>query len=90
MEHTAYNTEKRSYLGITSLLLSLAGFTILPVVGSIAAILTGNTALKEPAGENDGFAKAGVFLGWLNLVLCVILAVVAVLSMVIFTARLPM
>jgi len=90
MEYTAYNIQKRSYLGITSLLLSLAGFTILPVVGSIAAILTGGAALKEPAGQDDSFAKAGIFLGWLNLVLCVVLTVVAVLSMIIFTARISM
>lgn len=60
-------------LAITSLVLSILGLMpVLPVVGSIGGIVTGIIARKEIRTRPDlhtgeGFAKAGVILGWIGL-----------------------
>jgi hypothetical protein len=59
-------------LAILSLITSILGFFLLPIVGSIAGIVSGNIALSQyklltqPNG-NEGLAKAGVILGWIGL-----------------------
>ncbi len=78
------NTHKPSILGITSFLLSLAGFTVLPVIGSLAGILVGNLALSTAAvsqpANRDGFARAGIYLGWIALILAGTCLLVAAIS----------
>lgn len=59
-------------LAILSLVTGILGFFILPIIGSIAAIISGNMALNQyqllaqPPG-NAGLARAGVILGWIGL-----------------------
>ena len=59
-------------LAILSLVTGILGFFMLPIVGSIAAIVSGNMALNqfkmltEPNGS-EGLARAGVILGWIGL-----------------------
>ena len=59
-------------LAILSLIASILGFFLLPIVGSIAGIVSGNMAisqyklLAQPNG-NEGLARAGVILGWIGL-----------------------
>lgn len=79
------NYSPRTYgLAIASLVLSITGMLpILPVIGSIAGIVTGNIARKEIKTHPDwytgeGVAKAGIILGWIGIGLF-ILGVVAVL-----------
>jgi hypothetical protein len=59
-------------MAILSLVSGILGFFLLPIVGSIAAIVSGNIALnqyKELAqpNNNEGLARAGVILGWIGL-----------------------
>lgn len=66
-----------STLAIVSLVAGILGFTMLPVVGSIVAILTGYAARKEtravPAqAGGDGLATAGIIMGWIQAGLTVI------------------
>jgi hypothetical protein len=54
-------------LAIASLVLGLCGVSLLPLVGSIAAIVTGHLArrrLAETPDEGGGFAVAGLVLGY--------------------------
>ncbi len=59
-------------LAILSLVTGILGFFLLPIVGSIAAIVSGNMALNqfklltEPNGS-EGLARAGIILGWIGL-----------------------
>ena len=67
-----------SGLAIASLVLGICGWTILPLVGSILAIITGYMARKEirenPDGlAGDGMALAGLVLGWVSIGLGVLL-----------------
>lgn len=88
MENTAIYTPKRSYLGITSLLLSLAGFVILPISGAIIGIITGAIALNLPPKMSDNYAKAGIILGGLYILICVTLVIITIISRAVYTVPL--
>lgn len=69
-----------STLAIVSLVAGLLGWTMLPMVGCIAAIITGHMARaeirREPERlEGDGLAIAGLILGWLGIALSVLVVV---------------
>lgn len=72
-----------SSLSITSLIMAVLGWTLIPIVGGIIAVITGHMAKKEIRQSNDllggdGVATAGLFLGYSNLALgaCVCLALI--------------
>ncbi len=59
-----------SSLAVVSLVCGILGWTVLPFLGSLAAIITGHMARAEirrnPAGlDGDGLALAGLIMGWL-------------------------
>ena len=71
-----------SSLAVVSLVFGILGWTLLPFLGSLVAVVCGHMArgeIKRSNGtlEGDGLAIAGLVLGWINVVLCV-LAVAAV------------
>lgn len=74
-----------SVLAVLSLVFGILGWTLLPGLGAIVAVVTGHIARAEirraPHGlEGDGLAIAGLVLGWLGIVLG--LALVTLLLMV--------
>ncbi|MFZ2754687.1 MAG: DUF4190 domain-containing protein [Lysobacteraceae bacterium] len=74
-----------STLAIISLVAGILGWTLLPLLGSVGAIITGHMArgeIRRSAGaiDGDGFAIAGLVLGWGS----VIVAVLSVLLVVVF------
>jgi predicted acyltransferase len=57
-------------MAIASLVLGIGGLTILPLLGSIVAIVLGYMArrdIRQRPGEvsGDGMALAGIVLGWI-------------------------
>lgn len=72
-------------LAIVSLIAGVLGWTLLPVLGSIAAVITGHMARAEirranGAIDGDGLAVTGLVLGYL----AIAMGVVAVLAFVLF------
>ncbi len=75
-----------STLAIISLISGILSWVLLPVLGAIAAVITGNKAKKEiqaSAGALGGetMAKIGVILGYVNLavfalILCGMIALI--------------
>lgn len=66
-----------STLAIISLVSALLGFTFVPVVGGIVALVTGYMARNEtrsipPRAAGDGMATAGIIMGWVQLALLVV------------------
>jgi len=66
-----------SSLAIASLVSGILGWTLLPVLGTLVAIVTGHMARAEirrsgGALEGDGLAIGGLILGWLSALLWVI------------------
>jgi hypothetical protein len=66
-----------SGLAIASLVLGIGGLTILPLLGSIAAIILGYMArsdIRHRPGEvsGEGLALAGIVLGWISVGLAVL------------------
>lgn len=61
---------KTNTMPVVSLVFSIMGWTALPLIGSIVAIITGYKARKEiqqsgGVDEGDGLATAGIILGWI-------------------------
>ena len=76
--------KETSTLAITSLISGILGWTLLPWLGSIVAIITGHMARKEirnnPATkEGDGMALAGLIMGWAMVALSILSLIVIVL-----------
>jgi uncharacterized membrane protein len=67
-----------STLAIVSLIFGLLGWSFLPLVGSIVAIITGHMARSEIRAqpdryEGDSLALVGLVLGYVSIVLAVLL-----------------
>ncbi len=77
-------------LAIVGLVLGILGLTgILPLVGSIGALIAGKMAQKEIrekpglyAGEN--LARAGVVMGWIGIVLIVLALLLVCVAFLFF------
>lgn len=66
--------QQTSSLAVISLISGIASFFIVPLLGAIAAVITGNMAKKEirqSAGRltGGGMASWGLILGWVNIAL---------------------
>jgi len=66
-----------SSLAIASLVSGILGWTLLPVIGTLVAIVTGHMArgeIRRSAGtlDGDGLAIGGLVLGWLSMLLWVL------------------
>jgi hypothetical protein len=71
------NVLPTSTLAMISLIAGILGFTMLPVIGSIVAILTGYSARKETRAVpalvgGDSLATAGIIMGWVQVGLTVV------------------
>jgi len=68
-----YPAKPNSSMAIASLVLGILGWTVLPTIGAIIAIITGHMAKKEIRESvedlgGDGMATAGLILGYANIV----------------------
>ena len=81
---TASSQAQTSGLAIASLVLGIVGLTVLPLVASIAAIIVGYSARgairRDPMLGGDGYATAGIVLGWIALALFVLSIVLLVVT----------
>ncbi len=71
-------------LAVVSLIASIAGVTVLPVVASITGVITGTMARRQirATGEGgDGMALAGVVVGWVGVGIAAIGIVLVVLML---------
>lgn len=64
-------------MAVVSLVAGILGLSLLPVVGSIVAVITGPLAKREIAASGggqsgEGLATAGAVLGWVGIGLTVI------------------
>lgn len=78
---------KDSSLALTSLITGILGWTILPLLGSVVAIITGHLAKKEIKDSygtisGSGMASAGLILGYVQLGFTV-LALLAIIVLVL-------
>ena len=75
--NTSVAFRQTSAMAIVSLVAGLLGWSLLPVIGSVVAIVTGHLARGEirrrpDALEGDGLAVAGLVLGYLMVAMAVI------------------
>lgn len=79
------NTSRQtSSLAIASLVAGILGWTLLPFIGTLVAIVTGHMARKEIRNsggrlDGDGLALGGLILGWVSAALWLIGILVFVL-----------
>jgi hypothetical protein len=66
-----------STMAIISLIAGILGFTAVPILGGIVALVTGYAARKEtratpPTASGDGMATAGIVMGWIQMALAIV------------------
>lgn len=71
-------------LAIISLIAGILGWTLLPLVGSLGAIITGHMARGQIRREPDrydgnGLAIGGLILGWGSVIIAILSIIVIVL-----------
>ena len=86
-----------STLAIVSLISGIIGFTFLPFLAGIIALITGYMARGEtrsvpPRASGDGLATAGIVMGYIQIVLgvvvfCCIIAYFVLVGGIIWTAN---
>ncbi|MGH8063258.1 MAG: DUF4190 domain-containing protein [Pseudoxanthomonas sp.] len=78
------SVRQNSSLAIISLVAGILGWTLMPFLGSLVAIVTGHMARKEirrdPTLDGDVMAVIGLVLGWAS----VIVWIVGILMFVLF------
>jgi hypothetical protein len=84
-------TTRTSTMAIVSLIAGIVGLTLLPIIGSIAAVVTGYMARKEIAASagaitGNGMALAGLIMGWIGVVLSVVGLCIACFLVVLLPA----
>lgn len=77
-----------STYAVISLIAGILGWTLLPFIGSIGAVIFGHLARAEIRRSNgqldgDGLAVGGLILGWISVALA-ILSIIAVLVFILF------
>ncbi|QWF15301.1 DUF4190 domain-containing protein [Lysobacter capsici] len=77
-------TRETNPLAVISLICGLLSWFVLPIVGSIGAIVSGHMARaqigREPTRyEGDGMAIAGLVLGWASVIVGLLTLLVVVL-----------
>ncbi|MFZ6021168.1 MAG: DUF4190 domain-containing protein [Chloroflexota bacterium] len=85
------NTLKTNPLAVASLVLSIGGLSFLPLIGSIAGVVTGYMARdnirQNPAVYNgEGLAKAGIILGWIGIVLLFVVVLLILVTFLFFVS----
>lgn len=69
---------KTNVLAIVSLVSSVVGLFILPLIGSVAAVITGHISLRQlkTSGEGGrGMALAGTIVGWVGVGLILLVGI---------------
>ena len=66
-----------STMATVSMIAGILGFTFLPLIGTIIALITGYMARQEthsvpPKASGDGMATAGIIMGWIQIGLVVV------------------
>lgn len=76
-----------STLAVVSMVCGLLGWTVVPLLGSLVAVITGHMARAElrrdPSREGDAFAVVGLVLGWTAIAFA-LLALLALLAFILF------
>jgi hypothetical protein len=56
---------------VASLVSAIAGFSVLPFIGCILAVVFGNMAMSklrdDPSKGGEGLARAGIVVGWIGI-----------------------
>jgi hypothetical protein len=78
-----------STMAVISLVAGILGFTMLPLLGSVVALITGYSARKEtrsvpPRASGDGMATAGIVMGWIEIGLGVLGCCCAIAAFAMF------
>lgn len=90
---TETNGQETSVLAIGSLITSILGLTALPTVGSVIGLVLGYVARREIRSTDrltgEGYATAGIILGWIGVVLGVLAFLLVILIVFFGFAAIP-
>jgi dihydroorotate dehydrogenase len=78
-----------STMAIVSVVAAILGFSAVPVIGTVVALVAGYAARKEtravpPTASGDGMATAGIVMGWIQVGLGVLSVICFALYLLFF------
>ena len=82
---------RRDVLAVISLVAGLCGFSLVPLLGSIVAVITGHLALAQIGDQDDGasyLARAGLWLGYVAMALIVLAGAAYMLIVIVRSSAL--
>lgn len=74
-------------MAVISLISGIVGLTVIPIIGSIVAVITGHMARREIARtgeEGSGLATGGLIMGYIGVGLLVVGGLIAILVFGVF------
>jgi len=92
---SSYQNPPNSTMALLSLIAGILGLTLLPIMGSIAAVILGylgRNEIRDSGGRlgGDGMATAGLVLGWIGVGLAVIGCCIAGVVLVLPLCLVPL
>jgi len=84
-----YIDKRESTMAIVSLIAGIVGWTIVPFIGSIVAVITGHLAkkeIRESGGtmSGDGMALAGLILGYTMIGIALLVLTIVIVALATF------
>jgi len=81
-------------MAIASLICGILGWTLLPLIGSVLAIVLGHMAKSEirssrNAISGDGLATVGLVMGYITIGLAVLGTLIGIIATLVFGVALP-
>ena len=76
-------------MAVVSLVAGIVGLLVIPIIGSVAAVITGPMArkqIRETGERGDGMAVAGIATGWAGLGIWIIVIVLMIAVWGVFAA----
>lgn len=76
------------FLGIFSIVAAVLGFSLLPIIGSLAGLILGIIGMKSPNNESDrSLSRVGLILSLVGMILFIFLIIVIALAIAMTAAQ---
>lgn len=88
VKSTKSELDDTPFLGIFSIVAAVLGFSLLPIIGSLAGLILGIIGMKSPNNEKDrSLSRIGFIMSLIGLIMFVIIIIVSVLAIIMTAAQ---
>lgn len=88
VKSTKSELDDTPFLGIFSIVAAVLGFSLLPLIGSLAGLILGIIGMKSPNNEKDrSLSRIGFIISLIGLIIFVIIIIISVLAIIMTAAQ---